>query len=263
MTPAPVSGKRRSDLGLRAVTGIGLILVALACLVVGGNPLWLLLSAAALAMTAEWAGLIGAERWQRWLALIGMCVPLLCLEPHLDVPVSWPWWMLLGAAAVVAAVSRRPRLGAGLLYAGVPTLSLMYLHDTYHGFALTLWTLAIVWATDIGAYFSGRSIGGPKLAPVLSPNKTWAGLMGGMVAAILVGWLLAGALHLSPRLIGYAGFLAVAAQAGDLYESMMKRRAGVKDSGHILPGHGGAMDRLDGVVPVACLVALLTVLGVV
>lgn len=260
---AAAAPKRRSDLGIRTVTGIGLILVALFCLVFGGDPFWILLSAAALAMIAEWAGLIGAERWQAWTALIGLAVPLGLEQPHLSVPESWPWWGLLGSSAVVTIVTRRPRLGAGLLYAGLPTLSLFYLHALYNGVGITLWALLVVWATDIGAYFAGRSIGGPKLAPVLSPNKTWAGLIGGMISAIAVGFALAALFHLPFRLAAFSGLLAIAAQAGDLYESMMKRRAGVKDSGRFLPGHGGAMDRLDGVVPVACLVGLIVALGII
>jgi phosphatidate cytidylyltransferase len=133
----------------------------------------------------------------------------------------------------------------------------MYLRGLPSGLALTLWTLAIVWATDIGAYFAGRAIGGPKLAPRISPAKTWAGLGGGVVAAGIVGLLIAVCAGLPSALHWLAAPLAVAAQAGDLFESWLKRRAGVKDSGRLLPGHGGALDRLDGVVPVATLIGAL------
>ncbi|MDB5738714.1 MAG: phosphatidate cytidylyltransferase [Sphingomonas bacterium] len=257
---APSPG-RKSDLGIRTVTGIAMIVVALACLVYGQTPLWLLLSIVALVMMAEWAALIAAPRWQMWTAITGMTLPMFLEQPHLDMPTASGLYGLGIAALIVAAITRNGRLVAGMAYAGLPTLALMYLHDQYDGIHLTLWTLAIVWATDIGAYFSGRTIGGPKLAPVMSPNKTWAGLIGGMIAAIAVGFGLALLLRLPLRLAAFAGVLAVAAQGGDLYESMMKRRAGVKDSGHILPGHGGAMDRLDGVVPVACIVALIVISG--
>ncbi len=147
---------------------------------------------------------------------------------------------------------------AGVPYVLLPTWALFFARSQpEYGFGLTLWTLAIVWATDIGAYFAGRAIGGPKLAPALSPSKTWAGLIGGMVLAGLTAWGAAQAGGLPPLAAWLGAPLAVLAQAGDLFESGMKRRAGVKDSGAILPGHGGALDRLDGVVPVATVVGLL------
>jgi phosphatidate cytidylyltransferase len=252
----------QSDLAVRSITGLVMIVVAVACLIYGQTPLWLLLSLAALAMVAEWSAMIGVSRGQMWLALIATALPLFLEQPRLDLPIELGLYGLGAMVLLIAAVTRRPRLAAGMAYAAVPTISLLYLHDQYDGIHLMLWTLAIVWATDIGAYFAGRSIGGPKLAPTISPNKTWAGLIGGTVAAIVVGVSLAHLLHLPMRLAGFSGLLAVAGQAGDLYESAMKRRAGVKDSGRLLPGHGGAMDRLDGVVPVACLVALIVVAGI-
>jgi phosphatidate cytidylyltransferase len=114
--------------------------------------------------------------------------------------------------------------------------------------------------TDIGAYFAGRSIGGPKLAPAVSPNKTWAGLIGGVVSALVLGLLLWEFAGLPLQLACASPILAVIAQIGDLYESWLKRQAGVKDSGTILPGHGGVLDRLDGLVPVAPAAAALILL---
>jgi phosphatidate cytidylyltransferase len=258
----PVSPKKKSDLALRSVTGIALILLAVACLIYGQDPFWLLLTCAALAMTAEWAGLIRAARWQTWLAILGMLFALLLENMHVDVPATASWYTLLAVTLLVGVFTRNARLAAGMLYAGLPVLSLFYIHAQYDGIDLSFWTLAIVWATDIGAYFSGRAIGGPKLAPVWSPNKTWSGLIGGMIAATVVGLALTTVLHVQVRLAVLSGFLAVAAQMGDLFESQMKRRAGVKDSGKLLPGHGGVMDRLDGCVPVLCIVALIVASGV-
>ncbi|RYY38980.1 MAG: phosphatidate cytidylyltransferase, partial [Sphingomonadales bacterium] len=121
------------------------------------------------------------------------------------------------------------------------------------------WAMALVWACDIGAYFAGRTIGGPKLMPSVSPNKTWAGLVGGVSAAAVFGLVLT--MWGLPMLLALATpVLAVLAQAGDLYESHLKRRAGVKDSGSVLPGHGGVLDRLDGLVPVAPVAALLVLI---
>jgi phosphatidate cytidylyltransferase len=115
---------------------------------------------------------------------------------------------------------------------------------------IVLWTLVVTWSTDIFAYFAGRSIGGPKLAPRISPSKTWAGLIGGVAGAGLLGWLIAIWLDLEAPFPYVGALMGLFAQAGDLFESWLKRRAGVKDSGTLLPGHGGALDRLDGYLPV-------------
>ena len=144
----------------------------------------------------------------------------------------------------------------GFLYALIPALALLWVRDRAdNGLALILWVFIVTWATDIGAYFVGRAFGRAKLAPSISPNKTVAGLYGGMAGATLLagGWVLLAGLDVA--LLVLAPLFALAAQAGDLFESWMKRRAGVKDSGDWLPGHGGLLDRLDGLVPVAILTA--------
>ncbi len=146
---------------------------------------------------------------------------------------------------------------AGLFYVSVPCASIVWMRNLQienienAGLYIVLYILFCVWATDIGAYFSGRIIGGSKLAPSLSPNKTWAGLGGGMVAAGITG----GLCHLfSPypttvlSSIIFGIVLAIAAQGGDLFESWIKRRAGVKDSSTLIPGHGGLLDRVDGLM---------------
>ena len=150
----------------------------------------------------------------------------------------------------------------GFLYALLPALALLWIreHDV-HRPMLLFWTLLVTWSTDIGAYFAGRRFGRRKLAPSISPGKTVEGLYGGIAAAALVGgaWVLVTGLG-RPLLI-LAPIFAVAAQGGDLFESGMKRRAGVKDSGGWLPGHGGVLDRLDGLVPVAVLTAAAQLVG--
>ncbi len=146
---------------------------------------------------------------------------------------------------------------AGFAYALLPALSLLWLRDRApRGMELVFWVFIVTWTTDIGAYFAGRAIGGPKLAPTISPNKTWAGLIGGMVSAALAGWAWTQYVVLPTSLIWLAPAFAAAAQGGDLFESWLKRRAGAKDSGSMLPGHGGILDRLDGLVVVAILTAL-------
>jgi len=151
---------------------------------------------------------------------------------------------------------------AGLFYVAIPCASLLWLRS--QNIAFVFYILFVVWATDIGAYFSGRIIGGAKLAPAISPNKTWAGLGGGMTAAGIVG----GLSHLfSPYpttiwgaiLLGMV--LAVLAQISDLFESWLKRRAGVKDSSSLIPGHGGLLDRVDGLIFTLPLFAMLAYLG--
>lgn len=145
----------------------------------------------------------------------------------------------------------------GFVYALLPALALLWLRDRApQGLELVFWVFIVTWTTDIGAFFAGRAIGGPKLAPAISPNKTWAGLVGGMVSAGVAGWAWVEYVMLPTSLIWLAPVFAAAAQGGDLFESWLKRRAGAKDSGNMLPGHGGILDRLDGLVVVATLTAL-------
>ena len=148
----------------------------------------------------------------------------------------------------------------GFLYALLPALALLWVRER-SGLDLLVWAFVVTWATDIGAYFAGRSFGRRKLAPTISPNKTVEGLYGGIAAATLFGGAWVFATHLRLPLLALAPVLAIAAQSGDLFESGMKRRAGVKDSGQWLPGHGGALDRLDGLVPVAVLTAAAQLAG--
>ena len=143
---------------------------------------------------------------------------------------------------------------SGFVYALLPALALLWIRERA-GLELLVWTFIVTWATDIGAYFAGRSFGKRKLAPSISPNKTVEGLYGGIAASALFSGAWALATGLGRPLLVLAPLLAIAAQAGDLFESGMKRRAGVKDSGTWLPGHGGILDRLDGLVPVAVITA--------
>jgi phosphatidate cytidylyltransferase len=151
---------------------------------------------------------------------------------------------------------------SGFIYALVPALALLWIRERdAHGLELLIWVFIVTWSTDIGAYFAGRRFGRRKLAPTISPGKTVEGLYGGIAAATLLGGAWARSTGLGSALLALAPVLAIAAQAGDLFESGMKRRAGVKDSGNWLPGHGGVLDRLDGLVPVAVLTAAAQLLG--
>lgn len=260
-TPGGPAGQPLADLGKRTVVGLGLAVAAIVALAVGGILWWLIAAAIGLGMLWEWAGLAKVGPIRLVIALVALAAALL-----LAAPFGWDGdrstvAALVGFALLVAIVTNSGRLGFGLAYAGLPAIALLYLRAQPVGFWLALWTMAVVWATDIGAYFAGRRLGGPLLAPTLSPKKTWSGLIGGAVAALIAGAVLAVAVGL-PEACRWLGFpLALLAQAGDIYESALKRRAGVKDSSGLLPGHGGLLDRLDGLVPVAVLVAALVANG--
>ena len=248
---------RRSDLPVRTVAGVVMIAVAVAALWLGGFAFWLLAAVAAVFMMAEWSNLHGADARHKRLAQYALFVPLALLSPWGAGADFFVLGLLAGAAFFTVIVTSRPKLAIGTIYCGLPVIALVLLRSEPAGLLYAIWAMALVWATDIGAYFAGRTIGGPKLAPRISPSKTWAGLVGGVIAAGLFGFALYAWAGLPPPLAAATPFLAVLAQGGDLYESTLKRRAGVKDSGNVLPGHGGVMDRLDGLVPVAPVAALL------
>jgi phosphatidate cytidylyltransferase len=150
--------------------------------------------------------------------------------------------------------------GAGVGYVGLPALALVWLRATPElGFAWLLWLLIVVGTTDTAAYFTGRTLGGPRLAPAISPGKTWSGLLGGVLGAVVASvatvWVIG-----SERLLQAAGLgalLSLISQLGDLVESALKRSAGIKDSGSLIPGHGGVLDRLDGLLFAAPALAVI------
>jgi len=162
--------------------------------------------------------------------------------------------MTLGGGAKAALTALGPILILGAV------AGLWFIRETL-GMTAALWVFGMVWATDIGAYFAGRAFGGARLAPTISPSKTWSGLIGGMVAALIASATIgdrAGIVGV-PLWIGL--FMGLLAQMGDLAQSWMKRRAGVKDSGRLIPGHGGLFDRVDGLLPVALLLGALAFAG--
>jgi phosphatidate cytidylyltransferase len=151
----------------------------------------------------------------------------------------------------------------GLVYAMIFAFALLYLRESPKGLSVLIFIISITWATDIAAYAAGRIIGGPKILPAVSPSKTWSGLAGGMLAASLVGAISVPFLAETMQLINWfygailGMILAVVAQSGDFLESWIKRQCGVKDSGALIPGHGGILDRLDGLWAVAIVVACM------
>lgn len=183
---------------------------------------------------------------------------------------GWLWVLLVIATAAglaaewVALTRSRPSsalLIAGIPYVGAATAALLWLRaDGPVGRWNVLFLILVVWASDIGAYAVGRIAGGPRLAPAISPGKTWSGAIGGLVIAMAVGACVAVAIDgWTGRVLAVAAVLSIVAQAGDLLESAIKRALGVKDSGHVIPGHGGLFDRLDGILTAAPVAAVLAV----
>lgn len=251
-----------SELTQRILVGAILIIVAVAEVWLGGTAFWILATVGGLIMISEFAALLKVSEQHRRMAMYALCIPLGVISPLALGPSFFVFGLIIGMAIGVGLVAKNAALGSGLLYVGLPILALLWLRAVPdNGLVLTFWALSLVWATDIGAFFSGRTIGGPKIAPKISPSKTWAGLIGGMLAATALAACFHRWLGLSLALVWITPFLAVAAQAGDFFESWMKRRAGVKDSGTLLPGHGGVLDRLDGLVAAAPLAALAVASG--
>lgn len=267
MTEKPASPPK-SDLPTRAVAGVAMIAVATAAIYFGGWPFRILVAAAAAIMLLEYSdmhrvarlwGLIGAALIA--LGLLAAPDTLFPMEGTADLqdPALRGFGLTLALALALGLASRRAVLVGGFLYVAIPSLALLLLHAI--SYQIVFWAMLVTWSTDIFAYFAGRSIGGPKLAPRISPNKTWAGLIGGMLGAAVVGWIAARGFGLGAPFLYLGGAMGLLAQGGDLYESWLKRRAGVKDSGTILPGHGGVLDRLDGLLPVILATFLLLMLA--
>lgn len=253
---------RPSSLRVRVISALVMAPVALLAVWAGGWPLALFTALAAVLMSLEWSRLAAPKRDAAPAIMIAALLSAI-LAAALG---AWGWALALTVAAAgalaLAGLAERSWawLGAGIFYAGLPCLALLWLRASpAEGLMTVLWILALVWAVDTAAYFAGRAIGGPKLAPAISPNKTWAGLGGGVAAALLVGVaaaVMTGARPIPLALVSAA--LAIVEQAGDLMESAIKRHFHVKDAGHLIPGHGGLLDRVDGLIATLVAVAAIT-----
>ncbi len=266
--PEAGRGAGWGDLPRRFASAAVLVPPALFCAWAGG-PAWaVLIAALAAGAGVEWASLAGF----RPFALPGLAVPVLVAATALA-GVLGRYGAGLGALAVGLALAfvlprtgrARPLwLGLGVPYIGAAGLALVWLRARpAAGLADLAFVLLVVWASDTGAFFAGRACGGPRLAPRLSPAKTWSGAAGGLLAAVLAGEAVAALAGPAASWAGVRGALAaalllgLAAQAGDLLESALKRRFGVKDTGRIIPGHGGLLDRVDALLLAAPAAAAL------
>jgi len=257
------------SLRLRILSALMLAPLPLVAIWLGGVFLWALTVFAAMIMAWEWGRLCGGGelRASGVMLIVGVAVAV-AATALADIRAGAA--IALCAAGVVWGMelkqeSEAPRwMAIGCLWVALPCIILIWLAQSESAGRITLlWVFAIVWATDIGAYAVGRLLGGPRLAPHWSPRKTWAGLLGGICCAALAGWATArtlGATPVWPLVLVSAG-LAIVEQFGDLAESVAKRRFGVKDASGLIPGHGGLLDRLDGLLAVIPAVALLTWVG--
>lgn len=247
-----------SNLQLRILTAAVLAPVVILLIWLGGTSFRLLSVVIGFAIFYEWTTLSASKQTRSglmagWAVLVVAAALLLLKMPAIQI-------LAILAAGSVFLIQRSNWTAIGLLYAGVPMVCLALLRgETTSGLIAIIYLFALVWATDIAAYFTGRSLGGPKLAPRFSPNKTWSGAIGGVVAAMIAA---AAVSYFSFDRIKYpmvvlAIALSVASQLGDLGESWVKRRFGVKDSGKLLPGHGGVMDRVDGLIVAAVVLYII------
>ncbi len=260
-----MTAHKPGSLQTRVLSALVLVPVAVAAAWLGGLAFAALCVLAGVLIGWEWAPLFyrDNEKKRQYLTLwIGSGViaagGAALAAPVFLLPVLGTCYF---AALIMIYVKEARTLPAlGVVYAAFPVAALIiFRNDADLGLWGVIWLFAVVWSTDIAAYFTGKTLGGPRLSPRWSPNKTWSGLMGGVAAAALAGGIIAFAIGNTSvvRLAALSGVMAIIAQMGDIFESSLKRRAGVKDSSSIIPGHGGVMDRLDGLITVSTLALLI------
>ena len=262
--PANMPVNAASNLQVRIMSAVALGAAALVLTWYGGLPFRAFAALVGLLVYWEWQNITGYDKY----GLLELAAPAAVAAAMVLVILNFSNWQsivpaIFAALFAAAACVRRNMpywFPFGVPYAILPVLAITSLRgDSENGLWAIIFLLAIVWATDIFAYFAGRAFGGPKLAPTISPNKTWSGALGGAAAGVIAGTGVA-LWHGQASLLFYAAIalvLTVAAQCGDLFESHVKRRFGVKDSGTIIPGHGGVMDRVDGLVAAAVALYLI------
>ena len=269
MNETPLPNKKNSGLMMRVVSALVMLPIAIFIILNGGMPYFIFVSLLAVLILYEWNGICEGKALNVVFVFQVIIVLLLSYSVHREIYFALYVYLVpfvLCLMAVIFLKMKLPFALLGLIYALLPALSLIWLRlSSGQGGWVVLWMMIIVWSMDTGAYFAGKSIGGPKMSPKISPNKTWAGLIGGALTAVVFGSIAAYYFDLGYSwffLVPAAAALAIWSQIGDLAESALKRYFNVKDSGAIIPGHGGIMDRVDGVVFAAPAVALYIYLSV-
>jgi phosphatidate cytidylyltransferase len=267
--PQEALAPRAEMLAARIASGMVLATIAISGALIGGWTFALLIAALGMLMTFEWDRLCGGPAFGPFGTMHAAAVAGASLATGAGR--LGPALLLVLAVAVFTAILARGRgrdwrwLVSGLLYISIPAIAAVWIRgDEDWGRLAILGLFAVIWSTDTGAYFAGRAIGGPKLAPSISPGKTWAGLVGGVAAATVAAMVVGELAALHPIwVIGVAGALvSLVGQVGDLGKSKVKRHFGVKDSGTLIPGHGGIIDRLDSTLATLPLLAIALVLWV-
>ncbi|MBE6452777.1 MAG: phosphatidate cytidylyltransferase [Alphaproteobacteria bacterium] len=242
----------------RIITSLVLVPLVIWCLYAGYPFVQMLALIAGALLSWEWAQMVPSVRGAFYAVLYAVSVSVaIFMGPH------WPFWVVLLASVFLAFIkakdeTRRNLLVLGVGYISIGVGSIMWLYELV-GFYVVFWFMLVVWFMDIGGFVVGCSLKGPKLAPKISPNKTWSGLIGGILFSVCVGnlycWLLG-----APHLLYYgiiAAVIAFISQIGDLVESKIKRSLNLKDSSNLIPGHGGVFDRIDGLIFAAPFVYVL------
>jgi phosphatidate cytidylyltransferase len=261
-TPAPALPQ---DLVPRLASGVVLAVGAMTLTWAGLWPFTVLVIAVALIIAWEWGGIVREASVDTIFVVSALAICVAAVLTACGTPGLGLITLVVGSilAALLGFGDRGHLSSLGVLYAGLPAISLIWLRSSPQwGFIAVLFLLLLVWATDTGAYAAGRGLGGPRLAPRWSPNKTWTGLAGGVASAMLLAAALGYMAETGSigRMVIGAGVLAVVAQAGDIAESALKRQHGIKDASTLIPGHGGFMDRVDGLVFSATFAAMFGLL---
>ncbi len=261
-----VQDHKKSNLLMRIISALVMLPIAIYIILNGGLIYFVLISLLTVLILFEWNGICENKSLSVVFWMQAICSILLMLQ------VIWgsPYIFLSSISSLVTIIAAAYLVNAkigwavlGFTYAVVPSISFLLLYEDAGG-EVVLWMMIVIWSMDTGAYFAGKNIGGPKMSPKISPNKTWSGLIGGTITAMVTGYLYAYFVRdynillfeSASILLILSGLFAILSQLGDLAESALKRKFDVKDSGALIPGHGGIMDRVDGVLFVAPAVVL-------
>jgi phosphatidate cytidylyltransferase len=254
-------GPKNNNLLKRIISALVMLPIAIFIILSGGVPFFILISLLTILVLSEWNGICENKPISLLFGVQALCGVLLMYQiywgsPYIEISIASSLVSIIAVSYIVKAKVRWALMG--FLYAVIPSISFFLIHQQSGGLVV-LWMMIVIWSMDTGAYFAGKNIGGPKMAPKISPNKTWSGLIGGTLTAMALGWVYVffvkdNNIPLFDNvtiLLFLSGFFAILSQIGDLAESAVKRHFSIKDSGSLIPGHGGIMDRIDGVLFVA------------